>query len=164
MKPYYEDALVTLYHGNSLDYLSQLPPISLMVTDPPYGNDTEYDEHDDSKENLQDLIEYVVKPAIDQADRALITCGAANIAAYPPPPPSLDARLDYASRSGKWAVGLLLLAADSGLRYRPLSLRGIGAQTGYLADHGVRRIQRASVPEAHWCLAQDHRPRFSEHR
>lgn len=38
MKPYFEDGLVTLYHGDSLDILPTLPQgtVSAVVTDPPY--------------------------------------------------------------------------------------------------------------------------------
>ena len=41
MKPYYTDGHVTLYHGDCLDVLAQLPDASVdsVVTDPPYGLD-----------------------------------------------------------------------------------------------------------------------------
>ena len=40
MKPYYEDDAVTIYHGEALDILRQLPAASCdaLVTDPPYSS------------------------------------------------------------------------------------------------------------------------------
>lgn len=37
MRPYYQDDLVTLYHGDCREILPVLPPASLVVTDIPYG-------------------------------------------------------------------------------------------------------------------------------
>lgn len=37
MKPYYQDAQVTLYHGDCREVLPTLPPVDLVLTDPPYG-------------------------------------------------------------------------------------------------------------------------------
>lgn len=37
MKPYYEDATVTLYHADCRDVLSSLDGVDLVLTDPPYG-------------------------------------------------------------------------------------------------------------------------------
>ena len=41
MKPYYEHAGITIYHGDCREILPQLPRVSsdLIVTDPPYGVD-----------------------------------------------------------------------------------------------------------------------------
>ena len=38
MQPYYEDDLVTLYHGDSLDVLADLThgSVAAVITDPPY--------------------------------------------------------------------------------------------------------------------------------
>lgn len=36
MKPYYEHAGVTIYHGDSREILPDLPSVRLVVTDPPY--------------------------------------------------------------------------------------------------------------------------------
>jgi site-specific DNA-methyltransferase (adenine-specific) len=37
MKPYYEHAGVTIYHGDCREVLPALEPVELMLTDPPYG-------------------------------------------------------------------------------------------------------------------------------
>jgi site-specific DNA-methyltransferase (adenine-specific) len=37
VKPYYQDDLVTLYHGDCRDILPNLEPVDLVITDPPYG-------------------------------------------------------------------------------------------------------------------------------
>tara|TARA_R110000737_G_scaffold43616_1_gene64080 strand:+ start:2587 stop:3204 length:618 start_codon:yes stop_codon:yes gene_type:complete len=37
MRPYYEDAAVTIYHGDTREILPTLPPVDLVLTDPPYG-------------------------------------------------------------------------------------------------------------------------------
>jgi DNA modification methylase len=35
--PYYEDDAVTIYHGDCREILPTLPPVDLVLTDPPYG-------------------------------------------------------------------------------------------------------------------------------
>ena len=37
MKPYYEHAGITIYHGDCLEILPGLEPVDLVLTDPPYG-------------------------------------------------------------------------------------------------------------------------------
>lgn len=37
MKPYYEDDLVTLWHGDCREVLPTLDPVDVLLTDPPYG-------------------------------------------------------------------------------------------------------------------------------
>jgi len=37
MKPYYEHAGITIYHGDCRDILPTLPKFDLVLTDPPYG-------------------------------------------------------------------------------------------------------------------------------
>ena len=37
MKPYYSHAGITIYHGDCREILPHLPPVDLVLTDPPYG-------------------------------------------------------------------------------------------------------------------------------
>ena len=37
MTPYYQDDAVTIYHGDCREVLPLLPPVDLVLTDPPYG-------------------------------------------------------------------------------------------------------------------------------
>jgi DNA modification methylase len=37
MKPYYEHAGITIYHGDAARILPHLSPVDLLLTDPPYG-------------------------------------------------------------------------------------------------------------------------------
>ena len=37
MSPYYEDDHVTIYHGDCREVMTGLPPVTLLLTDPPWG-------------------------------------------------------------------------------------------------------------------------------
>ena len=37
VKPYYQDKFATIYHGDCLELLPQMPRVDLVLTDPPYG-------------------------------------------------------------------------------------------------------------------------------
>lgn len=37
MNPYYSESGITIYHGDCRDVLPTLPPVDLVLTDPPYG-------------------------------------------------------------------------------------------------------------------------------
>jgi hypothetical protein len=39
MTPYYDEAGITIYHGNCLDVLPTLGPVDHVITDPPYARD-----------------------------------------------------------------------------------------------------------------------------
>lgn len=39
VKPYYQDEVVTIYHGDCREVLPSLPRVDLVLTDPPYGLD-----------------------------------------------------------------------------------------------------------------------------
>lgn len=37
LSPFYDDGLITIYHGDCRRIVPQLPPVDLLLTDPPYG-------------------------------------------------------------------------------------------------------------------------------
>jgi site-specific DNA-methyltransferase (adenine-specific) len=51
LKPYYQDDWVTIYHGDCLEIIPQLDKVDLVLTDPPYGVNLEYESYDDTPEN-----------------------------------------------------------------------------------------------------------------
>jgi site-specific DNA-methyltransferase (adenine-specific) len=42
MKPYYDHAGITIYHGDCREILPELPKVDLVLTDPPYGVGFQY--------------------------------------------------------------------------------------------------------------------------
>ena len=36
MNPYYEHAGITIYHGDCLDLMAEMPKVDLAIVDPPY--------------------------------------------------------------------------------------------------------------------------------
>lgn len=103
-EPYYEDEHVTVFNADCRDVITQIPlnTFDLCLTDFPYGNDTEYDIYEDSRENLVGLIEDVMPQILMVAKRALITCGNKNMHLYPPPNWTLAWVVPSGVGSGPW--------------------------------------------------------------
>jgi DNA modification methylase len=102
VRPYYEDDAVTIYHGDCREAMVPLSIPGVMVTDPPYGNDTAYDTYRDSQENLRGLITEVVLPWLGTNRRAMITPGVGNMWLYPPPTWTLCFASGAGTGSGPW--------------------------------------------------------------
>ncbi len=58
MKPYYEHAGITIYHGDCREILPNLESVDLVLTDPPFGIGFNYGEngHDDDPKAYESLI------------------------------------------------------------------------------------------------------------
>ena len=81
-----EKPLITLYNADCLDILPTLgeKSVDLILTDPPYGLNFEYENLKDTQENLKQLINKFMPEALRVAKRVVLTCGHTNIWHYPP--------------------------------------------------------------------------------
>lgn len=98
MKPYYQDALVTIYHGNCREVLPLLSGIQAVITDPPYGVKFTGKATKDTKRNDgyaaaigddEQFIVTVVVPAVIMAlsisERGAVFTGIRSLFLYPKP-------------------------------------------------------------------------------
>ena len=121
IKPYYENEIGKLYHGSCLDILPELEPVDLVLTDPPYANNTKYDGYDDTEENLKKIIKNLFPLIINKSNIVLITCGVSNIHLYPKPTWILNWTTMAGTGSGPWGFccwqPILAYGADPYLKY-----------------------------------------------
>lgn len=127
MKPYYDDGTVTIYHGNALELLPALAPVDVILTDPPYGNGTEYGAYEDTPDALLELVRGLFPLVIEKATRVVLTPGNANAWLYPQPSWTLAWVTPAGAGSGPWGFScwqpILVYGADpylkAGLGRRP---------------------------------------------
>lgn len=103
-KIYYQDDAVVIYCADNRAILPLFPDKSfdLVLTDPPYGNMTDYETYEDSQTNLQNIIRVLLPELKRVSQRMLITCGVGNISIYPKPEWILNWVTPAGSGSGKW--------------------------------------------------------------
>lgn len=71
MKPYYEHAGITIYHGDCREVMASFPPcfrVDALVTDPPFGIGFKYESHDDTPEGYGEF----VWSAVERAEALLL--------------------------------------------------------------------------------------------
>ena len=59
--------------------------VAAVITDPPYGNATDYASYNDTNSHLAEMVDKVLPELLRVALRALITCGNGNTHLYPKP-------------------------------------------------------------------------------
>ena len=98
LKPYYEHAGITIYHGDCREILPTLPKVDAVITDPPYGvmlgeaangqardkKQTAYTMFSDTPEYLREVVVPAFASALQNAKRAICTPGNRNVFLYPP--------------------------------------------------------------------------------
>jgi site-specific DNA-methyltransferase (adenine-specific) len=98
LKPYYQHAGITIYHGDCREILPSLPKCDLLLTDPPYGIGLEYGVFDDTAENVRALVIELMPLARAHSKRVLLTCATRQICFYPEP----DWILCWLNRAGSY--------------------------------------------------------------
>ena len=83
IEPYYQHNGITIYLGDCLEIMPQLEPVDLVLTDPPYGNGTEYNSFNDTPENVKVLVKDAIPLALSKSKRAALTCATRQITWYP---------------------------------------------------------------------------------
>lgn len=103
MKPYYyQDEWVTIYHGDCREILPDLPKVDLVLTDPPYGNGTDYGRYVDTRDNLKLPVVDVMPLILGAAKVSLVACGIGNMFEYPKPDWVLCWHWEGGGGSSKW--------------------------------------------------------------
>jgi len=95
MKPYYEHAGITIYHGDCREILP-LCDADAWFADPPYGvglsarvtkhstREGSYTQFDDTPEYVASVVVPVIRQCITSGKPGAVTPGARNLWAYPP--------------------------------------------------------------------------------
>ena len=87
VEPYYLDREYgqAIYCGDCRDILPTLDKVDLVLTDFPYGNDTDYGTYEDTQDNLRGLIRTTMPLILEAGKVALVACGIGNMWEYPKP-------------------------------------------------------------------------------
>lgn len=87
MTPYWQDLErgLTIYHGDCRDVLPRIEGIDLVLTDPPYGNGTNYGKYLDTTSNLERLIKDTFPLLRQKSERVVLTPGVLSQYKWPVP-------------------------------------------------------------------------------
>lgn len=103
IEPYYDEDGITIYHGDAAAVLPELPPVDLLLTDPPYGvglgnhadaretragvglKKQAYASYDDTHENFVGQVVPIVAAALAMSARGMVFCAGTNMWDFPRP-------------------------------------------------------------------------------
>ena len=142
MKPYYEDDLVTLYHGDCLDEATWLS-CDVLITDPPYGLNSHLSQHSKSANRPRKA------PAWDRnlevRDRVLSLWGERPYAMFGSP-----RRIDQAPPHREvpliWDKGDMVASGDVTFPWRPTYELIYVAGAGWSGYRGQAVIRSPHAP------------------
>jgi hypothetical protein len=87
VKPYYDEAGITIYHGDCREVLQSAGDCDAAVVDPPYGVGIEYGAFStDTPEYVGELVATALPLIRQRAPVVAITPGTVNVWRYPPTP------------------------------------------------------------------------------
>ncbi len=126
-----------IIRGDCIKVMKDFPDksIDLLLTDPPYGLRKQYDNYEDTKENLRVLIQRFMPQARRVAKVILLTCGVTNISLYPNPYWILAWIYRTTNSRGKWGFAqwqpILAYGKD------PYLVQGLGARSDLIEATGL---------------------------
>ncbi len=126
-----------IIRGDCIKVMKDFPDksIDLLLTDPPYGLRKQYDNYEDTKENLRVLIQRFMPQARRVAKVILLTCGVTNISLYPEPYWILAWIYRTTNSRGKWGFAqwqpILAYGKD------PYLVRILGARSDLIEATGL---------------------------
>ena len=93
-----------LIHGDCLEKMKDIPDgsVDLVLTDPPYGVNYEYNSYEDTQENLKRLVDAFMPEVLRIGKVVLITCGNGNQHLYPKPDWTLAWVMTAGAGQNKW--------------------------------------------------------------
>lgn len=95
---------IDLILGDCLNKMKDIPDgsVDLVLTDPPYGVNYEYNSYQDTQENLKKLIDAFMPEVLRIGKVVLITCGNGNQHLYPKPDWTLAWVMTAGAGQNKW--------------------------------------------------------------
>jgi len=150
---FYHDEHITIFNDDCRNVLPQFKDneFDLVLTDYPYGNETDYDNYDDTQENLRKLVDDTMPEILRVSKRALITCGVANVHLFPQPAWILAWITPAGAGSGPWGFScwqpVLAYGKD------PYLQAGLGRRHDYYikTEASVKNLGNKELGEAHPC-------------
>jgi site-specific DNA-methyltransferase (adenine-specific) len=85
MKIYYQNETTTLYHGDCLEILAELPAVDLVLTDPPYNVGIKYGDGTNDSQKTDDFVRWmtpIFRACREKSKTMLISTGNPQLKYY----------------------------------------------------------------------------------